>query len=72
MLKNKELSSLPSEPRMTRTVTIHTSTLDIYLIITIKIMDRTAGKINREHVEYYWKTLENIKKNYFNCFLLKK
>lgn len=30
---------------MSRNVKIHTSILDIYLIITIKIMDRTVGKI---------------------------
>lgn len=41
----KGKSSLPSEPRMSRNVKIHTSILDIYLIITIKIMDRTVGKI---------------------------
>lgn len=43
--ENKEEENhLPSEPSMTRIVKIHTSTLDIYLIITIKIMDRTARK----------------------------
>lgn len=43
--ENKEEEKrLPSEPRMTRIVRIHTSTLEIYRIITIKIMDRTAGK----------------------------
>lgn len=62
--ENKEINSLPSEPSMTRIVKIHTSTLDIYLIITIKIMDRTAGKINREHIEYYLKTQVNIKKTF--------
>lgn len=43
--ENKEEENhLPSEPSMTRIVKIQTSTLDIYLIITIKIMDRTARK----------------------------
>jgi hypothetical protein len=52
---------------MTRIVKIQTSTLDIYLIITIRIMDRTAGKGNREQVEYYLKTYQNIKSNPFHC-----
>jgi hypothetical protein len=41
---------LPSEPSMTRTVRIHTSTLDIYLIITIRIMDRTAEKTQNTNI----------------------
>lgn len=57
---------------MTRIVKIHTSILDMYLIITIKIMDRTAGKINREQTENHLKTLENIKRNSLNCFILGK
>lgn len=53
---------------MTRIVTIHTSTLDIYLIITIKIMDRTAGKINRKHVEYYLENTGKYKDKFFQLF----
>lgn len=45
--EKRKRNSLPREPSMTRMVKIHTSTLDIYLIITIKIMERTVGKIKR-------------------------
>lgn len=41
-LKLGDKQDLPSDPRMTRIVKIQTSTLEMYLIITIKIMDNTA------------------------------